>query len=149
MTFGGPVQPKLFYKSTIPLFLPSFFGRLCTLQHGFQTWVSADLAVKLWQRMCTDSIVSFFKEIYFNLTFPHQEKICAEIKWTVFELNCMSTGGFVLVLSYVYTDFQLHILPELTAVTISVHNIGKALVSPAIIWACPVGFVAFNLSAFL
>lgn len=45
----------------------------------------------------------------------------------------MSTGGFVLVLSYIYTDFQLHILPELTAVTISVRNTEKALVSPAIL----------------
>lgn len=43
----------------------------------------------------------------------------------------------------------MHILTELTAIAISVHNNEKALVSPAVFLGRPVGFVAFNLSTFL
>jgi len=40
-------------------------------------------------------------------------------------------------------------LTAVTAVTILVCNHEKTLISPAVFAGCPVGFVAFNLSAYL
>lgn len=96
--------------------------------------------------MYTHGIVPFLKAIYFHLTLLHHEKVCVEIKLTLFELKCTYTQRFVAVQPYIYADFQIHILTELTAVTISVHNNEKGLVSPAIFLGHSSGFVAFKLS---
>lgn len=99
--------------------------------------------------MYTDIIVSFLKEIYFNLTFLHQGNICAEINLTVFELKCMFTQGFVFIfILYIHRLLAVH-PPELIAITISMCDTGKALVSPAVLLGRLEGFVAFNLPASL
>lgn len=99
--------------------------------------------------MYTHSIVPFLKMIHFHLTLLHHEKICVEIKLTLFELKCTYTQRLIVVKPYIYADFQIHILTELTAVTTSVHDNEKALESPAIFLGHPAGFVAFKLSAVL